>query len=368
MGKKVLYLTDYPAKGSGYASISKPICNGLVDAGHEVKMIAISNKGEEHWEKFSIIPVASVQESTAAIHNICFLWKPDVVIVALDIPLQEQAYAQIEKLGVKYICITPMENGPLLQSWAVSLMKMDDVFFISALGKQEALKAGVEKAKHLHIGLDVSLWYPAAPGEREIVRKNLGFEPGDTIILTVADNQERKNLWGGMQIVSNMKYDNPELNVKYVLVTREHSPYGYKLQELAYSMGLQSDISIYERGMPEQQLRLLYIACDAFLLPSKGEGFGFPVAEALMCGCKCVATDTGALHELLSDGEGWLVPSEYEFIDVWGNSLRSMIDRVVGARMLKEAVDDCEFHTHKIVAQSIMIEQIRKSVEEVTNG
>lgn len=368
MDKKVLYLTDYPSKGSGYASISKPICNGLSDAGCDVKMIAISNKGEEHWEKFAIIPVANPQEAQAALHNMCLLWKPDVVIVALDIPLQEQLYAQVEKLGVKYIAITPLENDPLMQSWAASLMKMDDVFFISKLGADEAIKAGVEKAKHLQIGLDSKEWYGETKDKRDMIRRTLGFEPDTTIILTVADNQERKNLWGAMQIVRNMKYDYPELSIKYLLVTREHSPYGHRLNELAYSMGLQNELVIYERGMPSDQLRLLYVACDAFLLTSKGEGYGFPVAEALMCGCKCVVTDTGALHELLSDGGGWLVPSEYTFIDVWGNSTRSMIDRVVGARMLKEAVDDCEFRTHKIVPQSIMIEQIKKSVEEVTNG
>jgi glycosyltransferase involved in cell wall biosynthesis len=51
-----------------------------------------------------------------------------------------------------------------------------------------------------------------------------------------------------------------------------------------------------------------------------------PVLEAMACNVPCVATDTGALRELLEDGRGFLVSAEYEFVDVWGNSKRSMID------------------------------------------
>ena len=37
---KIVYITDYPAGAvSGYATIAKPICNGLVELGHEVYLI-----------------------------------------------------------------------------------------------------------------------------------------------------------------------------------------------------------------------------------------------------------------------------------------------------------------------------------------
>ena len=46
----------------------------------------------------------------------------------------------------------------------------------------------------------------------------------------------------------------------------------------------------------------------------------------MSCKIPVVATDTGAMTELLEDGRGFLIPAEYTFTDVWGNSKRDMID------------------------------------------
>jgi len=59
-----------------------------------------------------------------------------------------------------------------------------------------------------------------------------------------------------------------------------------------------------------------------------------PILEALSTGVPVVATDTGAITELLEDGRGFLVFPEYTFMDVWGNSKRDMIDREKAAQTL----------------------------------
>jgi glycosyltransferase involved in cell wall biosynthesis len=49
----------------------------------------------------------------------------------------------------------------------------------------------------------------------------------------------------------------------------------------------------------DAELALRYSACDCTILPSGGEGFGFPIAESLACGTPCIVTDCAAGQELV---------------------------------------------------------------------
>jgi glycosyltransferase involved in cell wall biosynthesis len=50
--------------------------------------------------------------------------------------------------------------------------------------------------------------------------------------------------------------------------------------------------------LPDEKLPILYGAADALLFPSKAEGFGFPLLEAMACGTPCVISKDPALVEL----------------------------------------------------------------------
>lgn len=330
--KKILVVTDFDSTGSGYRNICGPLFTELARE-YEIKIIGLANRGEEHSYPFSIIPAQSVEEVKAMAGNLIQLWFPDVMVVALDLALQDPLIQHFkQQFKVKYIAITPLENGQLVLDWAAPLFSIDGVFFISELGKQEALKVGV-KAEHLQIGVDTVSWRPAFPEEKKKLRDGLGIPQDAFVILTVADNQERKNLWAGFRAVRHLKkkIDRP---IKYILVTREHSPFGYKLRSLSVTEGIQQEYTPFERGMPQQDLWALYAVSDVYLQPSKAEGLGLPVMDAMCCKIPVVATKTGALVELLENERGWLIDGytfddeedENFFIDVWGNSSRVMIN------------------------------------------
>jgi glycosyltransferase involved in cell wall biosynthesis len=65
----------------------------------------------------------------------------------------------------------------------------------------------------------------------------------------------------------------------------------------------------YYRNPPQDQLKELYARCDAWLFPSRAEGFGLPILEAMACRTPVLAMPAGAAPELLARGGGRLVPA-----------------------------------------------------------
>ncbi len=70
-------------------------------------------------------------------------------------------------------------------------------------------------------------------------------------------------------------------------------------------------------------LDALYRTAVACVIPSRDEGFGFPVLEAMARGCPVIAADAGALPEILGDA-GLLVPPDD--VDALAAALRSVAD------------------------------------------
>lgn len=368
---KIVVVTDMDEAGSGYKNLCVPLLRGLAGKGHEIKVAGMGYQGKEHDYPFSVIPAATIQDAHAIANNLFHVWSPDLFLVAMDIPLQQYFYEGLRQLKCRYVAITPLENGPLTMSWAAILLNMDAVFFISELGKQEAIKAGITKAEHLIVGIDTVFWHPPTSEEKTQLRKGLGIGEDEFVVLTVADNQERKNLWAGMESIQLLKKQ-IDRKVRYILVTRVDSPVGYKLNDLSIEMGLTKELMLFNRGLPVQDLWGLYAVSDAYLSTSKAEGLGMPVLEAMACGIPCVASDTGAHRELLEKGRGFLVPSAYEFRDVWGNSRRSMIDTVQVATNLLDIIgDDYSDVIHKALDDvqdrtwDISVTQVHQKIEEI---
>jgi glycosyltransferase involved in cell wall biosynthesis len=367
--KKILYISDVDWSGSGYATLAIPILTGLANLGYEIKVCGLNYAGQEHTYPFSIIPVGSPQDALALAGNINILWKPDIFMVALDIPLQHFFFDNLKKLGKKYICITPLENGPLTLSWSAYLLGMDALFFISELGKQEAIKSGIKNAEHLQIGIDCNQWRPPTAEERATLRKGLGIGEDDFVILTVADNQERKNLSAGVEAVSIAKKQ-IKRQIKYILVTRKDSPFGWKFPDLPLFYGVQKEVQLYERGLPQKDLWGLYAVSDVYLSTSKAEGLGLPVLDAMACGVPVIATDTGALRELLDEDRGMLITTAFKFLDVWGNEFREMPSVEHASALL------CGIAEHKPDTQKALeyvqdrtwtktVEQLDKKIEDL---
>lgn len=347
---KIVWLSDFDMRGSGYFNISVPLCSELVAIGHEIKAIGLGYLGTEHNYPISIIPCQTLGMALQQIELLYNMWKFDILVVALDIAWQEDLVAQMQNRPFKYVGIMPIEAPPLCMTWAISLMGMDKAFIISRFGLEEAQKAGVYISDYLHVGLELDKYIHPSPQEKVAYRNLFGIDKDEFVILTVADNQERKNL--SAAIMAYKKFLDIHPNSRYVLVTRVNQKVGWKIDDIASEYGILQKLIKIERGIPQDDLIRIYSIADAFLLTSKAEGLGMPMLEAMAMGIPCIGTDCTAIHEHLQDGRGILIDPIYNYRDPFGNGYRYFVDTDKVVAGLKFILDDDE-SIEKIVKRAM---------------
>lgn len=69
--------------------------------------------------------------------------------------------------------------------------------------------------------------------------------------------------------------------------------------------------------VPEADLPTLYHGARAFVFPSRAEGFGLPVLQALAAGLPTIASDIPALRELAGDTAIFIDPLD---VEAWRNA------------------------------------------------
>ncbi len=80
------------------------------------------------------------------------------------------------------------------------------------------------------------------------------------------------------------------------------------LQSRAEQLGVAGNLHFLGQVSEEEKIALLR-ACDAYLLPTRYEGFGLPLLEAMACGAPIVSSDIPVVREIVQDGvNGLLVP------------------------------------------------------------
>jgi glycosyltransferase involved in cell wall biosynthesis len=78
-------------------------------------------------------------------------------------------------------------------------------------------------------------------------------------------------------------------------------------------LGLAKDVKIWQDAS-DTQLAELMTECRALILPSLGEGFGLPVAEAMACGAPVICGNRCAMSEVAGDAALCVDPTDIEQI------------------------------------------------------
>ena len=123
---------------------------------------------------------------------------------------------------------------------------------------------------------------------------------GRTVLMTLGRLvavERQKGFDEVVDVLPQLAKDIPD--VLYLIVGE--GPDRARLEQRAREKGV-GDRVVFTGFVPEEQKAALYRSADAYVMPSRGEGFGFVVLEALATGVPAVGSTLDGTREALRDG------------------------------------------------------------------
>lgn len=142
---------------------------------------------------------------------------------------------------------------------------------------------------------------------------------GEPFLLCVAQHRRNKNIPLVLHAFHRLLQREAIVrNTRLVLIGIE-GPETSRIRRIIANLKLEKNV-IEFRGLTEPDLQWCYRNCETVLAPSMTEGFGLPVAEALLAGARVVCSDIPAFREL---GEG-----HCRFVKLGENSEELLADAI----------------------------------------
>lgn len=176
------------------------------------------------------------------------------------------------------------------------------VITVSNFTKEEVLKyypkTKASKIKVVHNGFATELFNEIRDQEKikEVLDKYNLVSP---YYLYVGRLERKKNTSFLIEALSILRSDYPEIKEKLVLIG--NASYGY--DEVKYAIeefNLGHDVFM-PGWVEENDLPNIFKEASAFVFPTRHEGFGIPILQALACGVATTVSDIPVLHEVAGD-------------------------------------------------------------------
>lgn len=166
-------------------------------------------------------------------------------------------------------------------------------------------------------GIDHSVFHPDPATERE----------PNVIAATASADVPIKGLDVLATAFVSLARDNPDLKLELIGQLRDG-----RAKQILTEAGLMGRVSS-RHGVTREEIAALYRSASLVVCPARFEGFGFPAAEAMACGAPVVASDGGALPEVVGDA-GAIVPAGDA--GALTAAIAAVLDNPVRARRMSE--------------------------------
>jgi glycosyltransferase involved in cell wall biosynthesis len=206
--------------------------------------------------------------------------------------------------------------------WLVPLMlrRAAAVVAVSANTKRDVLETFHLPEAKVHVigeGFDRAVFRPRSEQEIEAARTAHGIV--GPYLLYAGTFSRHKNLGLVLRALATLGAESERLQL--VLVGRKDAGAFEEFRALASALGLEGRV-VTPGYVSRDELAALMSGADAFVYPSRYEGFGLAPLEAMACGAPVVASAVASLPEVVGEG-GVLVPSAEP--GDWAAALREVL-------------------------------------------
>jgi glycosyltransferase involved in cell wall biosynthesis len=142
----------------------------------------------------------------------------------------------------------------------------------------------------VYLGVSESFLSPVTAEQKDKVRQQCRLTRPYVLYVGKLDSPYKN-----VDVLLDVYAGDPVLHDQFDLVL-VHSDRGSD-QQVATMRRLGDRVKQYS-GVSEAQLKLFYSCCSVFVYPSKHEGFGLPILEAMACGVPVITADVSSMPEV----------------------------------------------------------------------
>ncbi len=187
--------------------------------------------------------------------------------------------------------------------------------------------------------------------ERIDASKNYKIKAKEFKFLHVSSCFPRKGVDVLLKAYGNQFTSNDDVSLIIKTFSNPHNEIHKWIKDAEREYSDYPNVVVIEEDLSDPDLKALYEQCDVLVAPSCAEGFGLPLAEAMLSGVAVITTDWSGQLDFCNSENSWLVDFEFEraqthfngFLSAWAKPkvdelAKAMVDAYSSTPMLRSSM------------------------------